>query len=175
VARNKGADVLVEAACRLAGEIPGLRLEMLGRGEPAFLTELQARAAVVPELLALPGFVHRQDLPDRLARAHVFAAPSVYEGGPGFVYLEAMACGLPVIACSGSGASEVVRHGENGLLVPPGDVEALTAALRLLLTDPTSREAMGRAARQDARAEADSEVCLDRLERFYAGVAGGEP
>jgi glycosyltransferase involved in cell wall biosynthesis len=175
VARTKGADVLVEAACRLAREVPGLRLEVLGRGEPGFIAELQARAAAVPDLLALPGFVPRQDLPGRLARAHVFAAPSVYEGGPGFVYLEAMACGLPVIACSGSGASEVVRHGENGLLVPPGDAESLTAALRVLLTDAAGRERMSRAARRYVETEADSEACLDRLERFYAGVAGGKP
>jgi glycogen synthase len=174
VARNKGADVLTEACSRLAREVPGLRLELLGRGDPEFLAGLRARAeaAGFPDLLDLPGFVRREDLPNRLTRAHVFAAPSVYEGGPGFVYLEAMACGLSVIACSGSGASEVVQPGENGLLVPPGDVPALTAALGTLLGDPDTRQAMGRRARQYVEAEADSRECLRRLERFYAGVAG---
>jgi starch synthase len=174
VARNKGADVLVAAACRLAREVPGLRLELLGRGEPGFLEELQARASGCPDLLDLAGFVPRQDLPARLRRAHVFAAPSLYEGGPGFVYLEAMACGLPVVACSGSGASEVVMSGENGLLVPPGDVDALVTTLRALLGDPTRREAMGRTARRYVEAEADSAVCLARLERFYASVVEGK-
>jgi glycosyltransferase involved in cell wall biosynthesis len=177
VAPNKGADILVDAACRIAPEFPGLRLELLGSGEPAFVADLQARTADarVPGLLSLPGFVHRAGLPARLARAHVFAAPSLYEGGPGFVYLEAMACGLPVVACSGSGASEVVRHEENGLLVPPSEVDAITAALRALLSDPGRREAMGRAARQYVEAEADSETCLGRLEQFYARVAGVKP
>ncbi len=173
VARNKGADVLVEACCRLAREIPGLRLELVGRGEAEFIAGLRRRAeaAGFPELLSLPGFVRREDLPEWLGRAHVFAGPSVYEGGPGFVYLEAMACGLPVVACSGSGASEAVRPGENGLLVPPGDVGALAAALGGLLTDRERRVAMGRAARRYAEAEADCAMCIDRLEALYAGVA----
>jgi glycogen(starch) synthase len=175
VAKNKGADVLVAAACRLASEMAGLRLELLGRGDPGFIALLKARAVEegFPDLLELPGFVSQQDLPARLSRAHVFAAPSVYEGGPGFVYLEAMACGLPVIACSGSGASEVVRPGENGFLIPPGDADALTAVLRELLSHQDVCESMGRKARQFVEAEADSERCLDRLERFYAAVAGG--
>jgi glycosyltransferase involved in cell wall biosynthesis len=174
VAKNKGADVLVEAACRLARTFAGLRLELLGRGDPEFVAELmrRAEAAGFPDLLDLPGFVHREALPARLTRAHVFAAPSVYEGGPGFVYLEAMACGLPVVACSGSGASEVVRQGENGLLVPPGDVQSLAAALGELLADPDARETMGRRARGYVEAEADSVACLRRLERFYADAAG---
>jgi glycosyltransferase involved in cell wall biosynthesis len=83
-----------------------------------------------------------------------------------------MACGLPVIACSGSGASEVVRPGENGLLVPPGDVGSLAAALRELLSDPQRRVSMGRAARRYVEAEADGRDCIRRLERFYADVAG---
>lgn len=174
VARNKGADGLVDACCQLAREIPGLRLELLGRGEPGFVAGLRAcaEAAGFPDLLELPGFVRREELPARLARSHVFAAPSVYEGGPGFVYLEAMACGLPVIACSGSGASEVVRPGENGLLVPPGDVGSLAAALRELLSDPERRVSMGRTARRYVEAEADGRDCIRRLERFYADVAG---
>ncbi len=172
IARNKGADVLVEAAVRIARDVPDLRLEMLGRGDPEFVGSLRERAAGCPDLLNLPGFVHRQDLPVRLSRAHVFAAPSVYEGGPGFVYLEAMACGIPVIACSGSGASEVIRPGENGVLVPPGDADALADALRGLLTNPSRREAMGAQARRYAETEADSRTCIRRLEAFYAGVAG---
>ena len=88
------------------------------------------------------------ELPEHLSRAHVFAAPSLYEGGPGFVYLEAMACGLPVIACAGSGAAEVVFPGENGLLVPPGDVDALADALRQLLGDAIGRAEMGERARR---------------------------
>ncbi len=176
LARNKGVHLLVEAACELAREFPGLHLRLLGRGEPRVIAELQSRAQStgLAELLDLPGFVERAQLPEHFSRAHVFAAPSQYEGGPGFVYLEAMACGLPVIACEGSGAAEVVRHGENGLLVPPQNVEALVAALRELLRDSAKRQAMGERARSFVVAEADSRVCLKKLEAFYAAVASGK-
>ena len=173
LARNKGVHLLVEAASRLAKDFPGLHLRLLGRGEPKIIQELQSLAAGVPELLDVPGFVERAALPGQLGRAHIFAAPSQYEGGPGFVYLEAMACGLPVIACAGSGAAEVVRQGENGLLVPPLDTSALVSALHSLLADAAAREAMGRRARHFVLAEADSRACLKKLESFYAAAAAG--
>jgi 1,4-alpha-glucan branching enzyme len=172
LAQNKGVHLLVKAACELAREFPGLQLRLLGRGEPKMVDELQkiAQAAGLPDLLDLPGFVNRTELPEHFSRAHVFAAPSEYEGGPGFVYLEAMACGLPVIACAGSGAAEVVRQNDNGLLVPPRDVEALTVALRSLLKDNLQREKMGGFARRFVLEEADSRACIKKLEAFYAAV-----
>jgi glycosyltransferase involved in cell wall biosynthesis len=175
IARNKGGGILLEACCALAREIPELQLRMLGRGEAGSIEELRERTASngSAELLDLAGFVARDELPDHLSRAHVFAAPSVYEGGPGFVYLEAMACGLPVIACAGSGATEVVRPDENGLLVPPGDLESLIGALRRLLMKPREREAMGARARAFVLETADSKRCLQRLESFYQAVASG--
>jgi glycosyltransferase involved in cell wall biosynthesis len=175
IARNKGVDLLLVAASRLAAEFPKLRLRLLGGGEATLLDELRRRAADSPGLLELPGFIDHRDLPAELSAAHLFAAPSAYEGGPGFVYLEAMACGLPVIACGGSGATEVVQHEVNGLLVPPGDVDALTAALRCLLADPEKRVAMGRRARRFVEQEADSQVQLSRLESYYLGVVDRHP
>jgi glycosyltransferase involved in cell wall biosynthesis len=170
--RNKGVHLLVEAACKLVHEFPGLHLRLLGRGDKNIIVELQSRAAAAgfPALLDLPGFVDREDLPEHFSRAHVFAAPSEYEGGPGFVYLEAMACGLPVIGCAGSGASEVIRDGENGLLVQPKDLDALIAALRALLGNKAERFAMGERARCFVLEEADSRDCLKKLEGFYESV-----
>jgi glycosyltransferase involved in cell wall biosynthesis len=98
----------------------------------------------------------------------------VYEGGPGLVYLEAMACGLPVIACRGNGASEVVHHEESGFLVPPRDAQAVAEALKLLLSDAGLRRSMGLRARHFVEAEADSRLCLDRLEAFYRSAAGAK-
>jgi glycogen(starch) synthase len=171
LARNKGVHVLVEAAVRLTGSFPGLQLRLLGRGEEQVLKELRGLARHNPDLLDLPGFVERAQLPDQFSRAHIFAAPSEYEGGPGFVYLEAMACGLPVVACEGSGVAEVVRPGENGLLVPARDIDALAAALRALLESPAQRQAMGEHARRFVLAEADSRACIKKLEAFYTAVA----
>ncbi len=177
VARSKGADTLVDAACDSASAIPGLRLRLVGRVEPGLREDLLARAQAAgqPELLEFVGFLPRAELARELCRAHVFAAPSRYEGGPGFVYLEAMACGLPVIACSGSGAAEVVTDGETGLLVPPGDVHALSASIRGLFTDPSRRDRMGRAARLFVEREAEAGVCIRRFARFLESVVGGRP
>jgi phosphatidylinositol alpha-1,6-mannosyltransferase len=172
---NKGVYLLVDAACRLAQEFPQLRLRLLGSGEPKVVGELQSRACAAgrPDLLDVAGFVDRHELPGHLSQADVFAAPSRYKGGPGFVYLEAMACGLPVIGCTGSGAAEVIRHGYNGLLVPPADVDALTGALRELLANPGRRRALGEQARRFVLAEADSRACLKKLEAFYLSVVNG--
>jgi glycosyltransferase involved in cell wall biosynthesis len=169
--RNKGVHLLVEAAVRIAGQFPGLQLRLLGRGEEKIMRELRSLARGSPDLLDLPGFVDRAHLPEHFSQAHVFAAPSEYEGGPGFVYLEAMACGLPVIACEGSGAEEVVRPGENGLLVPTREVGALAVAMRSLLENPPQRQAMGECARRYVLAEADSRACVRKLEAFYTTVA----
>jgi starch synthase len=172
LARNKGVFELLEAAAAMVGQFPDLQLRLLGRGESKVVEELQAKACSLgcASLLDLAGYIPREQLPEQLSRAHVFAAPSVYEGGPGFVYLEAMACGLPVIACAGSGAAEVVREGETGFLVPPDDVGALVAKLRLLLGDSQQRERLGTQARKSVLAEADSRSCLRKLEAFYRSV-----
>ena len=162
--------LLVDAACELAREFPELQLRLLGRGEPAIVAELQTRAqfAGLPDLLDMPGFVDRAELPAHFARAHIFAAPSQYEGGPGFVYLEAMACGLPVIACAGSGAAEVIAPEQTGLLVPAEDVVALIEVLRRLLSNDTLRASMGERARRYVLEHAESGVCIARIEAFYA-------
>lgn len=172
--QNKGVHLLVDAACHLAREFPALHLRLLGRGAPRVIEELQGRAhaAGLPHLLDTPGFVDRSELPAHFSQAHVFAAPSQYEGGPGFVYLEAMACGLPVIACEGSGAAEVVTPGETGYLTPPNDVGALTLALRRLLQDGALRRQLGDRARQYCVQNADQVACIQRIEAFYAEVAG---
>jgi glycosyltransferase involved in cell wall biosynthesis len=81
-----------------------------------------------------------------------------------------MACGLPVVAPEGTGAAEIVTAGENGLLVPPGDSDALAAALSRLLADGDERERLGVSAREFAVREGDSEKCARKLERFYESV-----
>ena len=169
---NKGVIELAEAGLQLLDEFPDLQIWLFGGGESAVIEHLEAigRRSSRSNFLQLRGFIDRNKLPEVLNRAHVFAAPSIYEGGPGFVYLEAMSCGLPVIACSGSGVSEVITPEETGLLVPPKDSQALARALRRLLSDPVLRQSLGMRARDYVLTEADSQVCLRRLESFYEVV-----
>jgi glycosyltransferase involved in cell wall biosynthesis len=149
---------------------------LLGGGEKSIIESIRRKVAQrgLASMLDMPGYVDRYDLPEQLTRAHIFAAPSRYEGGPGFVYLEAMACGLPVIACLGSGAAEIIRDGRNGLMIPPDDVSALSAALRRLLSNREERELMAVKAQMYVRQEADSKLCVDRIARYYQTVIAEE-
>jgi len=174
IVRNKGVGILLEAACELARDFPDLQVRILGRGEKEVVGELRAQASRsgLPQVLDLVGFVDRREMPAHLSRGHVFAAPSRYEGGPGFVLLEAMACGLPVVACEGSGAAEVIDPGRTGFLVPPDDARTLADVLRPLLADPARCAELGACGRRFVQSEADSAVCLKRLEAFYAAACG---
>ena len=114
-------------------------------------------------------------MPQLLCRALVHAAPSRFEAGPGLANLEAMACGLPVVACSGSGSSEVIADGASGLLVPPGDAAALSAALRRLLADAALRARLGSAARAAVEADHEATACVRRYAAFLASVVEAAP
>ena len=166
---DKGAPLLVDAACRLVEEIPNLKLQLIGIGDTALISDLnkKAQSAGANDLLEFTGFVDRAALPGYLHRATVFALPSEYEPGPGMVYLEAMSTGLPVIACEGAGAAEVVEHNVTGLLIKPGDVNALVDALRRLLLDQSLRQRLGTAGTAYASEIAETSVCIKRIENFY--------
>ena len=169
---NKGVQALVEAACRLALDYPALHLCLIGAGDTAIVEQLRSRAAAAgrSDVLEIVGYVGHEELAGRLARAHVFAAPSIYEAGPGFSCLEAMSCGLPIVACDGSGVADVVTHRDTGLLVPPDDLDALTNALHRLLESPDDREALGTAARAWVVANAETRSSVRRIEAFYQRV-----
>jgi glycosyltransferase involved in cell wall biosynthesis len=97
----------------------------------------------------------QEDLPLLLSAADVFVAATVADNLP-YTILEAMGCGLPVIASAVGGVPEQVAHGETGLLVPPRNAKALGEALIALLTDHDRRRAFGAAGR--ARAEAHFDI-----------------
>ena len=116
----------------------------------------------------------RNDVRDILAEADVLAVPS--EAEPfGRVALEAMALGKPVVGTNAGGLPEVVCDGETGLLVSPGDAEALASAIRSLLRDPARAAAMGQAGRERVRTYFDIRTCARRVERVYEELLGGTP
>ena len=123
------------------------------------------RAAGVAERVELLGFVEHEDLPALYRSADVFAAPSRFEGGLGLVYLEAMACGLPVVATAAGGAAEAIEDGVTGLLLERGEVEETTAAIGTLLGDPALRAAMGAAGRERVRAHFTQDALRDEREQ----------
>jgi D-inositol-3-phosphate glycosyltransferase len=147
---NKGVATVFEAFTRLAGEHPGLSLTIAGSADGEMAGELLARAAHtgLADRVALLGFVEHEQLPGLYRSADVFAAPSQYEGGLGLVYLEAMACGLPVVATAAGGSAEAIVDGETGLLLQRGDLDETTAAIETLLRDRELRARMGAAGRK---------------------------
>ena len=146
---RKGVLDLVRAwtAC----ERPGAMLELVGvtDADPAYARSVNAAIAGASDTsIVVSGPVEDATLGDAYAAADLFVLPSRYEGY-GVVYAEALARGLPIIACNVGPVPEVVGE-EAAVLVEPGDVEALSGALDLLLQDAALRERMSAAARRRA-------------------------
>lgn len=135
--------------CRVMAVLPRQLIggiEIIGDG-PRLREGLELlRVSGRSDLVRAAGPSHREDVPDRLRTASIVVHPSEDEGMPAAV-LEAMACGLAVVATAVGGTPEVVRHGETGLLVQPGDVAGLVAACRRLGEDAELRQRLGRNAR----------------------------
>jgi glycogen synthase len=152
IIENKGVHTVLEAVIQLRSRFPDIVLRVVGKvpGGTDLMDRLRfrLRAAGAEVNVDFAGFVQADQLPDLYRQAHVFCSPADFEGGTANVYLEAMACGRPVIASTAGGGLEAVTDGQTGLLVPPNDVAATAAALDRILSDPLARQRMGRAARQ---------------------------
>lgn len=164
VSPEKRIDRLVTAFASLRREFSGLRLAIAGDG-PA-RAELESTA---PPGVRFLGEVTGHRLSELYASTDVFCFPSTTDTF-GQVLIEAGASGLPVVAAAIGGGSELVRHGENGLLVPPDDDVALEAALRTLVVDPGLRARLAAAGRAAALTRSWSSS-LAELEAAYASVA----
>jgi glycosyltransferase involved in cell wall biosynthesis len=132
----KGVDVFLEACARLSGPVA---VEVYGTGPGA--ASLRRRASELGLDAAFHG--HRDDVRERLEALDVFVLPSRAENFP-IALLEAMAAGLPVVATRVGGVPEIVTDGVSGLLVPPGDIDAMTSAIEGLLRDEHRRRELGR-------------------------------
>nr|WP_281069975.1 glycosyltransferase family 4 protein [Pelomicrobium methylotrophicum] len=142
--QEKGFDLLLRAFAASEFARAGARLVILGEGPERRALETLAQELSIAERILLPGVV--RDPETWMARCTAFVLPSRYEGFPN-VLLEAMAMGCPVIAADcDSGPREIIKHGENGLLVPPEDVDALAQALDRLWRDAALRARLGAAA-----------------------------
>lgn len=139
---------LIEAFALLCARHPEqrarLRLAIVGDGPLRDKLAQKARELGVQDLVWFPGA--RNDIPELMRAFDVFALSSIAEGTP-VTLLEAMACGLPVVATRVGGIPEVVQDGVNGALVPASNPQALAEALELYAKDPARVDAHGAAAR----------------------------
>ncbi len=173
ITRQKGVPVLLHAASRL---IPAAQL-VLAAGQadtPELLAEVtelvDGLRATRSGVVWIPEMLEKAEVIQLLSHATVFACPSVYEP-LGIVNLEAMACATAVVGSRTGGIPEVVAEGETGLLVPPGDPEALADALNALLSDPDRARAMGQAGRKRAVAEFGWSAIAAQTAYLYAELA----
>ena len=145
--REKGHDVLLQAAALVVRQFPDARFDIVGAGSELAALRAQAEALGLGDAVSFLG--HCEDVPARLAAADLFVLPSRSEAFPNAV-LEAMAIGLPTIASSVGGLLEVIEHGRTGVLVPPGDPVALAREINRLMADPAGAAQLGAAARAHA-------------------------
>lgn len=141
--RRKRIQDLLYAMKIVAKKIPGATAIIVGYGpEHANLKRIVANENLFHCVRLLGGIADPNDVARLYRQADVFCLPSVQEGF-GIVFLEAMACGLPIVSTTACAIPEVVPHQSAGLLVQPGDVGGLSNALIMLLANPTLRKEMG--------------------------------
>ncbi|MFC3631258.1 exopolysaccharide biosynthesis GT4 family glycosyltransferase EpsE [Paracoccus angustae] len=176
--RVKGHDTLIEAAGLLRARRPGLRfrIRIAGEDEQAgtgYHRDLDAMiaAAGLGEAVALLGSVTQDTVRNELQAADGFVLASRHEP-LGVAYMEAMACELPVIGTDAGGVGELITQGQDGLLVPPGDAEALAGAMARVMENGELRQSLGKAARRRILADFSSRRSADAL---AAALAGGKP
>lgn len=144
----KGQHVFLDALAAMEG------VQAVIVGGALFRQEAyEARIREQASRLGLDGRVRflgfRSDVPELMASMDVVAHTSIVAEPFGRVVVEAMMCGRPVVATRGGGVTEIIRDGETGLLVPPGDASALAAALGTILSDPALAQRLGQSGRED--------------------------
>ena len=164
---RKGFDVLIDAVADLAARRPTVQLAIIGAGRDR--ARLEHRAARRGAPVRFLGRVADDDLVSLLGSADVFAMlcrnrwGGLEQEGFGIVFLEAAACGVPVVAGRSGGSVEAVEEGRTGVIIDhPRDVGAVTSMLEALLDDEETRRSMAAA----GRARADAEFSHDRLATF---------
>jgi glycosyltransferase involved in cell wall biosynthesis len=157
---------------------PATQVLLAGRAEPSFEAPL---AAALAELRAVErsrvisiGEFPEADACDVFAACDIFALPSTVESF-GLGYLEAWRQRTPVIAVSGGAPASFIRDGVDGLLVTPGDNDALADALVRLLDDPALRDRLGNTGHARLAGDLNARVMIERIRLIYEAVLGRRP
>ncbi len=165
---QKGHRVLFEAIA----QVPDAVFVLAGEGPEREPLEALASRLGIDERVRFLG--RRDDVPQLLASCDLFALPSLYEGSS-LAVLEAMAAGAPIVSSAIGGTDELIEDGGSGLLVPPGNAEALAAALRRALDDPDLRASLAARARERVERDLTRERMAARVTGVYRELLGGAP
>jgi glycosyltransferase involved in cell wall biosynthesis len=168
---EKGVATFLKAAARVSKASPEARFLVVGDGPlREELLGLAGRLGMEDRVRFLG---YRTDARALIGLLDVLVVPSLTEGSP-LIVLEAMAAGVPVVASAVGGIPDQARHGEEGLLVPPGDPEALAGAMGELLRDPSRARLLGAAGRRRTENEFSHETLVRRIEGIYRAVLEGK-
>lgn len=161
----KGMDVLINAFSQINGRYPNTILVIAGDGSERTNLEKLALELGLSKKVKFLG--NRGDVETLVSGATIFCCPSVFPEAFGLVNAEAMASEVPVVSTTIGGIPEVVKDGECGFLVPPGDVNELSSAIMKLLSSPELRKTMGKAGRKRAEELFDLSRNIDQYVELY--------
>ncbi len=160
----KGVEYLLDAFRQVIAGGADARLQLIGTGPDEEKLKRIAEDDALTDNVIFKG--RRENVLHELSETDIFVLPSLSEGMSN-VLLEAMSCALPVVATGVGGALDMIRHGINGMLVPPGDAEALRDALVYLLSNPSVAISLGKEARKTIEERFTLSGAVDCYRRLY--------
>jgi glycosyltransferase involved in cell wall biosynthesis len=166
---RKGYEVMLRALPAILSSVPTVHYVIVGSDDHNYADRLKrlAQELKIADLVHIVGF--QDPVTPFLAPLDLYVHPALMEGF-GIAVVEAMAMGKAVVATTTGGVPEVVAQGETGLLVPPGDAEALAAAVVTLLKDRARRKQMGLCGKARARERFSLEASVAQVEQLYGEV-----
>jgi colanic acid/amylovoran biosynthesis glycosyltransferase len=170
MAPRKGHLVLLRALATLRSRGRDVVLTLVGDGPERSALEAESARLGLGDAVAFRGALGHDAVRDCYAEADIFCLPSFAEGVP-TVLMEAMACGLPIVATNICGTPELVEDGSRGLLVPPARDDALADALDRLVSDESLRTRLGREARSHIESQRELHAVTGELREVFAAIA----
>jgi glycosyltransferase involved in cell wall biosynthesis len=167
---SKGHNVFLEAARAVLARKPDTRFLVVGDGVGFDEVSRRVREMGLDPSVRLTGF--RRDIPEVMAALDVLVLPSIRSEAIPQVIPQALAVGTPVVASTVGGSPELIRDGENGRLVPPGDPRALADAILALLGEPERARAMARAGQALVRERYTIDATMARTTAVYRALLG---
>jgi glycosyltransferase involved in cell wall biosynthesis len=167
---SKGHNVFLEAAREVLRRRPDARFLVVGDGVGRAEVRRRVGDMGLEAAVTLTGF--RRDVPEVMAALDVLVLPSIRSEATSQVIPQAFAVGTPVVASTVGGSPELVRDGETGRLVPPGDARALAAAVLELVSDPARARALGRAGQRLAAERYSLDASMALTTSVYRGLLG---
>jgi glycosyltransferase involved in cell wall biosynthesis len=171
---QKGVQYLIEAMRAIAGKIPKARLMVVGDGTYRKSLQAMSKRLGLSDKVVFAGRISNAKLPDYYNLADVFAIPTVRVEGLPLIELESMSCARPVVASEIGGIPTVITNRENGILVEPGNVEALSAAIIEVLTDKRLAASLAQNARRTILNGFSRKKMVTDTVAVYLAVSGGK-